>query len=171
MAQTVEKTQDKLSRRYGAALRVVVAALLFTLLLVALASAGVLTGSLNFNPTLAGALRITIVFLGIGAVVFRRTRFSAMRLQDIAALRGESGLLETLQWTTIYVALIGGAIALLGFVISMMTVWTDMLWLGGIAVIVLLYAYPRRAAWQRVVEALGEEANGEAGRAAKGTIA
>ena len=170
MAQTVENTQDDLSRRYGSTLRVVVAAFLFTLLLVALAAAGVLTGSLNFSPTLAGALRITIVFLGIGAFVFRRTRFSAMRLQDIAALRGESGLLETLQWTTIYVALIGGAIALLGFVISMMSVWTDMLWLGGIAVIVLLYAYPRRASWERVVSAAGGEA-GEAGRAAKGTIA
>ena len=170
MAQTVENTQDELSRRYGAALRAVVAAFLFTLLLVALAAAGVLTGSRNFNPTLAGALRIAIVFLGVGAVVFRRTKFAAMRLQDIAALRGESGLLETLQWTTVYVALIGGAIALLGFVISMMTVWTDMLWLGGIAFIVLLYAYPRRASWERVVSAAGGEA-GEAERAAKGTIA
>jgi len=42
--------------------------------------------------------------------------------------------------------------------------------LAGIAVIVLLYAYPRRASWERVVSAAGGEA-GEAGRAAKGTIA
>jgi hypothetical protein len=144
---------------------------LLTLLLIGLASAGILAGSLNFNPSLAGALRISIIFLGVGAVVFRRTRFSAMRLQDVAALRGASGLLETLQRTTIYVALAGGLIALLGFVMNMMTgIWTDMLWLGVIAIAVLLYAYPRRAAWQSVVVATGPTPV-DTGRAAKGTIA
>src|SRR5204863_203089 len=118
------------------------AAILLTLLLVALALSGVLDGALGFSPIVANTLRISIIFLAFGAFAFRRTRFSAMRLQDIAALRGTSGLLETLQWTTISVALI-----------------------------VLLYCYPRRAAWQKVVEALGEETTGEAGRAAKGTIA
>jgi hypothetical protein len=169
VANTVETTQDEFSRKYGAALRVVGAAFLFTLLLVALSFAGVLVGSRSFNPTIVGTLRIIIVFLGVGAVIFRRTRFSVMRLQDIAALRGEAGLLETLYSTTAFVALIGGAIALAGFVITMMTVWTDMLWLGGIAVIVLLYAYPRRSAWAKVVRATTGE-DGEAGRAVKGTI-
>src|SRR5436305_13176093 len=87
VANTVETTQDEFSRRYGAALRVVGAAFLFTLLLVALSFAGVLVGSRSFNPTIVGTLRIVIVFLGVGAVIFRRTRFSVMRLQDIAALR------------------------------------------------------------------------------------
>jgi hypothetical protein len=169
--QTVESTQSELARRHGAAVRVVLGVFVFTLVLVALALAGVGVGSLNFNPTLAGVLRITVVFLGIGSLVFRRTRFSAMRLRDIAALRGASGLLETLQITTVCVALIGGVVALLGFAISMMTGdGKDMVYFGVIAAAVLLYAYPRRDAWQSVVAAAAQE-SGEAGQAAKGTIA
>jgi hypothetical protein len=62
-------------------------------------------------------------------------------------------------------------IALMGFVISMMTgVGTHMIYFGIIAVVVLFYAYPRRASWQSVVAALDSE-SGEAGQAAKGTIA
>lgn len=171
MPQIVESTQDELTRRHSAAARLVFTTFLFTLLLVVAALTGFFAGSLNYNQTLVGSLAITIVFLGIGAVVFRRTRFSAMRLQDIAALRGASGLLETLQWTTVYVALVGGVIALLGFCIYLMTgVWSGMLWFGGIAAIVLLYAYPRRAAWASVVRDLADNA-GEVGDAAKGTIA
>jgi hypothetical protein len=172
VSQAVESTQDELARRHRAAARVVAAVFLFTLALVALAFAVASRLPLNFDPTVANALRLAIVFLGVGAVVFRRTKFSAMRLRDIAALRGASGLLETLQWTTVHVALTGGVVALLGFVISLMTgSWTDMLYLGVIAVAVLLYGYPRRAAWQSVVAAAGEVEPGETGRAAKGTTA
>jgi hypothetical protein len=171
LAQSVESTHGELERNHSAAVSVVRAMAVLTLLLILLALSGVLAGAIRFNPITANTLRFTIVFLGVGAVVFRRTRFSAMRLQDIAALRGAAGLLATLRTTTIIVALIGGVIALLGFLISMMTgVGTDMLYLGVIAVAVLLYCYPRRAAWQAVVR---ETAGGDADpvRAAKGTIA
>lgn len=170
MSQAVESTQDEVTRRHRATVRVIVAAFAFTLLLVALALSRALGGYVTFDPTLANALRFAIVFLGVGAVAFRRTRFSSMRIRDIGALRGARGLLDTLQTTTMMVALIGAVIALLGFVISIMTdAWTDMLWLGGIAVAVLVYGYPRRAAWQSVVDAAAE--NGDAGQTAKGTIA
>jgi hypothetical protein len=171
LSQTVESTQAELERRHSAAVRVVFAVGLFTVLLMALALTNVLAGKLAFNPTTANTLRFVIVFLGVGAVFFRRTRFSAMRLQDIAALRGPRGLLETLQTTTVIVAVIAAVVAALGFLISMMTAaGTDMLYLGVIAIAVLLYAYPRRAAWEAVVRATSD---GEADpvRAAKGTIA
>lgn len=171
MAQTVEGTQGELERRHAAAVRVVVAVFVFTLLLVALALSGVVAGSVRFHPTTANALRFAIVFLGVGAVVFRRTRFSAMRLQDIAALRGAPGLLATLHSTTVSVALIGGVIALLGFLISVMTGFgTDMIYMGVIAAAVLLYCYPRRAAWQAVVRAT-TDGDADPVQAAKGTIA
>lgn len=171
MTQTVDGTQAELERRHAAAVRVVYGVFLFTLLLVAVALSGILGGALPFDPTMANSLRFAIVFLGVGAVVFRRTRFSAMRLQDIAALRGPNGLLETLQMTTVYVAIIGGLIALLGFCISLMTgAGTDMIYLGVIAAAVLLYCYPRRAAWQTVVRALAQ-GGGDPVQAAKGTIA
>lgn len=170
MAQTVEGTpQGELERRHAAAARVVLAVLVFTALLMGLALAGVFAEAIRFNPVTANALRFVIIFLGVGAIVFRRTRFSPMRLQDIGALRGPSGLLRTLETTTVTVALIGGLIALLGFVITMMTGFgTDMLYLGVIAVAVLLYCYPRRAAWRTVVAA-AERGEGDPVRAAKGT--
>ena len=169
MAQTVEGTQGELERRHASAARVVKAVALFILLLMVLALTGVGAGAIRFDPTAANTLRFLIVFLGIGAIVFRRTRFSAMRLRDIGALRGPSGLLRTLETTTVTVALIGALIALLGFAISVMTgVGTDMLYLGVIAVAVLIYCYPRRAAWRSVVGA-AERGEGDPGRAAKGT--
>lgn len=171
MAPTVEGTQGELERRHSAAANVVKLAGVFTLFMVLLAVSEVLSGAVRFNPTAANTLRFVIVFLGVGAIVFRRTRFSAMRLQDVAALRGASGLLETLQTTTVIVAAIAALIAALGLLISVMTgAGTDMLYLGAIAAAVLLYAYPRRAAWAAVVRAL---ADGDADpvRAAKGTTA
>jgi hypothetical protein len=170
LAQTAEGTpQGELERRHAAAARVVQAVGLLTLLLLALALTGVLGGAIRFNPATANSLRIIIVFLGVGAIVYRRTKFSAMRLQDIGALRGAAGLLRTLQATTVTVALIGGLIALLGFLISLMTGFgTDMLYFGVIAAAVLLYCYPRRAAWRAVVAA-AERGDADPVRAAKGT--
>jgi hypothetical protein len=171
VAQNADNAQDELARSHGAAVRAVFAVFLFTLLLVALAFVVAPRVSLTFNPTLANTLRFIIVFLGVGAVYFRRTKFSAMRLRDIAALRGTPGLLQTLQRTTVLVALIGAVIAALGFYISLMTGdWKDMLYLGVIAVAVLLYCYPRRAAWASVVDATADPSGG-AESAAKGTIA
>ena len=162
MAQNADNAQnDELARRHGAAVRIVFAVFLFTVLLAVLALVLAPRSTLAFNPTLANSLRLTIVAIGIGSVYFRRTKFSAMRLRDIGALRGASGLLETLQRTTVTVAVFGAVIAALGFYISLMTGdGKDMLYLGAIAVAVLLYCYPRRAAWASVVNAAAEPSGG-----------
>lgn len=171
MAQSVDSTQGELERRRAAAVRVVSVVFMSTLGLGALALVIAPRLSFNSSPLAANSLLFVILFFGLGAVVFRRTRFSAMRLQDIAALRGASGLLATLERTTIYVALIGGGIAVMGFIFSLMTGdGTNMLYPGVIAVAVLLYCYPRRAAWQSVVRALAQ-GDSDPVRAAKGTIA
>ena len=156
MTPAAESVSDELKRRHHAALTVVGAMLALTVLLVALAVAGVrllLPASLA-APTLDITLRITILIFGLGVVALRRTRFASMRLQDIAALRGPSGLLATLERTTVLLALLGGAIAVMGFLLTLMTdSWLDALCAGGIAVAILFYCYPRRAAWQRVLQA------------------
>jgi hypothetical protein len=101
--------------------------------------------------------RIGVPILGLGAVVWRRTKFSAIRLQDILALRGINGLLATLQRTTVQVALMGGAIAIMGFIVTMLTgLFFYMLGAGIIALAVLLYCYPRRSAWESVVRGIEE---------------
>jgi hypothetical protein len=171
VAETAEHAQGELTRRHRAAVRAVVGVLVSIVVLVALALSGALGTAASQNPLLVGALRIGIFFFGVGAIAYRRTRFSAMRLQDIAGLRGASGLLETLQRTTVNVALIGGAIALMGFALHLLTgVWTEMVWAAVVAFAVIFYAYPRRDAWRRVVEATEQNGEGPT-RAAKGTIA
>jgi cytochrome c biogenesis factor len=172
MAQTSESIQVELVRRHRTAAMIVGALLGLTLALVG--TAFVAATSLHrqdYDPSLAMALWISILIFGLGSFVLRRARFQTMRLQDIAALRGLSGLLATLQGTTIQIAFIGGAIALMGFVVMIMTGNKyDMLRAGGVAVIVLLYSYPQRSTWQRVLRAAEESGNADPSPA-KGIVA
>lgn len=165
--------QSELVRRHRVAAMIVRAFIVLTVALIAVALTGrsPSIGQGNPDPTMVWFLRITIVILGMGAVTLRRTRFTPMRLQDIAALRGISGLLQTLQNTTIQVALLGGLIAILGFVLMMLTgVVDNMVFIGIAALAVLLYCYPRRAAWQRVVHGI-EQAGDANDTPAKGRVA
>ena len=109
------------------------------------------------DPSIIMGLWIAILIFGLGAFVLRRTRFAAMRLKDIAALNGMSGLLKSLQDTTIQIAFIGGAIALMGFIVTILTAdWTSMLRAAGVSAIVLIYGYPFRSAWERVARQLSD---------------
>ncbi|HEY8184503.1 MAG TPA: hypothetical protein VIF64_00450 [Pyrinomonadaceae bacterium] len=101
-------------------------------------------------PSLEIALRVSILIFGLGAIALRRTQFAKMRLQDIAALQGPSGLLITLQRTTLRVALIGILIGALGFGATLMTGLPVYSYQAGVvAVAVLLYGYPVRSAWEQ----------------------
>ena len=152
MTAISKSAQDELARRYRTTSMVVIG---FLILDVALMTIAFFAGNALYrpgDPSIIMGLWIAILIFGLGAFVVRRTRFAAMRLKDVAALRGVSGLLKTLQDTTIQVASIGGAIALMGFVLTMLTGdWTNMLRSGGVAAIVLIYCFPFRSAWERVV--------------------
>lgn len=171
--QTSTDVQSELIRRHRVTAMVVRAFLVVTVALIAVAFTGraPALGKGNPDPTSIWFLRITIVILGIGAVSLRRTRFTAMRLQDIAAVRGLSGLLQTLQNTTLQVSVLGLLIALMGFVLMMMTgVVDNMIFIGIAALAVLIYCYPRRRSWQRVVH--GIQLEGDANDTpAKGRVA
>jgi len=158
MTSNSQNVQDELSRRYRKASIVVVAFLVLDVGLAVLAFFASNSIYRAGDPSLIVGLWIAILVFGLGAFVIRRTKFAAMRLTDIAALKGVSALLKTLQDTTIQVAAIGGAIALMGFVITILTAdWTNMLRAGGVAAIVLIYCYPFRGAWQRVVTQLADK--------------
>jgi hypothetical protein len=75
-----------------------------------------------------------------------------MRLQDIAGLAGASGLLQTLEKTTIQVALFAVTITAIGFISTLLTGndWYTY-WASAIAVILLLYGYPMKGAWNVTV--------------------
>jgi hypothetical protein len=104
------------------------------------------------NPPLDVGVRIVILILGLGAVVWRRTKFQAMRLQDIAGLAGVTGLIKTLEKTTVQIALLGALIAAIGFVATLMTGNERYsYWAGAIAVVVFIYSYPTKSSWLRAL--------------------
>jgi anaerobic C4-dicarboxylate transporter len=151
---TEQKTsvQSELERRHKATATTVLSLLIGVVLLcvMALVSKRFLTE--RSHPSLEMAVLITILIFGLGAIAFRRTKFAAMRLQDIAALKGPVGLLITLQRTTLQVAFIGTSTAVIGFVTTLITGDPSYTYRGGvIAVAVLLYCYPVRTSWEKAV--------------------
>src|SRR5688572_758572 len=151
--QPTSNVQSELVQRHKATARTVQGLLIGVVLLCVLAfvSKKFITG--QTNPSLHMAVLITILVLGLGAIAFRRTRFATMRLQDIAGLRGASGLLITLQRTTLQIALIGAAAAAVGFVATLLTGDASYTYRAGfVALAVLLYCYPIRKSWEKAVQ-------------------
>jgi hypothetical protein len=162
---TKVSTQEELVRRHRISAIAVIATLFFAL-------AMMLVGYLHKFPlvpssySVAQALWVAIAMFGLGSVALRRAKFSAMRLNDIAALRGMSGLLATLQNTTLLLAVLGDAIVVMGFTVTMMANdWIHIRNAGVIAIGVMLYSYPSRTAWQRVVQGIEKKGNANAASA------
>ena len=144
--------QSELIRRHKTTATTVLSLLVAVVLLGVLAFVSQKFLTQRNNPSLDIAVRISILIFGLGAIALRRTQFAKMRLQDIAALQGASGLLITLQRTTLRVAVIGIVIAALGFVATLMTGLPLYTYQAGVvAVAVLLYGYPVRASWEQAV--------------------
>jgi hypothetical protein len=155
MTPTPEGWSNELSRRHRTAMMVVIGFLILDIVLLAIAYLAADRLFRPRDPSLTIALWIAILIFGLGAFVLRRTRFAPMRLKDIAALKGTGGLLKTLQDTTIQIACIGGAIALMGFMLVILNGdWTYMLRAAGVSAIVLIYCYPFRNAWERAARQL-----------------
>ena len=150
--------QNELVRKHRSAALTVYAFLALNLVLVAIAYLAKDRIYRPGAPSTVMGLWIAVLVFGLGAFVIRRTRFAVMRLKDITALRGVSGLLKTLHGTTIQIAFLAGAISLMGFVITILKGdWTDMVRAAGVSAIVLIYCFPFRSAWQRTVQQLTPE--------------
>ena len=138
--QSAISSTPELGRRHKATRTAVISLLIGVVLLCVLAYVSKRFLIPRGNPSLDIAVRITILIFGLGAVALRRTKFAAMRLQDIGALKGASGLLITLQRTTLQVAGLGTVIALVGFIATLMTANDFYAYGAGlVAVGVLLY--------------------------------
>ena len=152
MEPTSPEAQAELTRRHKSAATTVVGLLVATVLLSVVAFLSDAYLIETANPPLDIAVRIVILILGLGAVVWRRTKFQAMRLQDIAGLGGVPALIKTLEKTTVQIALIGASIAAIGFIATLMTGNERYsYWAGAIAVVVFIYSYPTRSSWLKTM--------------------
>jgi hypothetical protein len=148
----IPEGESELVRRHTATARTVLAMLIGVVLLCGVAYVSKKFLTQRTNPSLDMAVRISILIFGLSSIALRRTRFSAMRLQDIGSLQGPAGLLATLQRTTIQVALLAAVVALIGFSGTLFTGNDFYTYAGGVvAIAVLLYAYPVRRAWEVAV--------------------
>jgi hypothetical protein len=100
------------------------------------------------DPPLHMAVQILILALGLGSIIWRRTKFAGARLQDIAGVNGVSGLVRTLEKTTLQLAVLAAGIAIVGFVATLMTGSEFYTYRGAaVALLVLIFYYPKKSAW------------------------
>ena len=152
MEPTSPEAQAELSRRHKSAATTVLGLLVATILLSVVAFLARPYLVEKPNLVLDMAVRIVILILGLGSVVWRRTKFQPMRLQDIAGLAGVTGLLKTLEKTTVQLALLGAGIASIGFISTLITEFAAYTyWAGAIAVVVFIYCYPTKSSWLRAL--------------------
>ena len=145
--------QAELLRRHKSSATTVLSLLVAVILLSVLAFVGQKFLTQRNNSSLDIAARVGMLIFGLGAIALRRTRFAKMRLEDIAALRGASGLIISLQKTTMLVTMIGVAVALIGLISTLMTGATIYTYQAGVvAAAVLLYGYPVRSSWEQAVK-------------------
>ena len=96
---------------------------------------------------------VAAVFLALGSIALRRAQLRRLRLDVVAGLRGVAGLVNHFMQVAVVSAALAEIIGVLAFVIVFFGGGqSDVLRLGVVALAVTLYAYPRRAAWQRAVD-------------------
>lgn len=153
MASTSPDVQAELTRRHKRASTTVISLLVASILLSIIAFLG--RSYYTERPSgraLDMAVRLAALFLGLGAIAWRRNKFQAMRLQDIVGLHGPSGLLRTLEKTTLQLALLGIGVTIIGFLMTLYT-GNDLYtyWATAISLVVLVYSYPTKSSWSRAL--------------------
>ena len=153
-----EAQQDDgyVGRKYGTTAIVFLSQIVFSIVLTVVAAVVVRgraeTETANANVT---AIWVLIIFIAVGALLARRFFFSWERLKNTKLLRGQDGLLQTLQMNAILLGAISEFVAILGFVITIMSGSAyDMIRAEAGALITFLINFPRKSVWSRIVESL-----------------
>lgn len=149
MNQLSEQKQIELDSRYNRTMIVFFAQVATTVFLTAIAWFVAGQTDAAAPQTLPNVLWIVLLVIAIGAFLLRRVMFNPQVLRDTATIKGATGVIKNLQFKTILIAALGETVALIGFVISLMTGDKyDMLRAAAIALIVFFISFPRKKGWQ-----------------------
>jgi nitrate/nitrite transporter NarK len=156
MNETQQLDDGSVGRKYGTTAIVFLSQIVFSVVLTVVAAVIIRgrseTEAANVNIT---AIWVLIIFVAVGALLARRFFYSWERLKNVKLLRGPDGLLQTLQTNAILLGAISEFVAILGFVITIMSGSVyDMVRAEAVALITFLINFPRKSVWSRIVESL-----------------
>ncbi len=158
MQNSPEQIAGELGKRYRATSLIVVGQIVATLSLIGIAWLIAPRIDLDITQQTTTALWVLIIFAVIGVFLLRRILFNWQRLGNINLTKGVSGLLSALQTHTILLGVLTEVIAIVGFLISVMTGDKfEMFRAGAIALIVFLMIFPRKKMWKTIVSGLNKE--------------
>lgn len=152
MNELSPEIQIELEKRYRTAAFVFIAQIATTLILIVVAWFLAQTSDNDATSQSLFTLWLVILFLAIGTFILRRALFNWGRLTNIAVLKGIPGLIQTLQTNAILLGSLGELIAIIGFLLTILSgdKW-EMFRAGAVALIVFLANFPRKTTWRKIV--------------------
>ncbi len=157
MQNSSEQLAGELGKRYQTTSLIVVGQIIATLILIAVSWLIAPRIDLDITQQTTDALWIFIVLTAVGVFLLRRILFNWAKLRNINLTKGVKGLIATLQTYTILLGTLTVVIAIVGFLISVMTGNKfEMFRAGAIALVVFLVIFPRKKMWETIVSGLNK---------------
>jgi hypothetical protein len=154
LSPEVQREVDTAYRRTLIIMLAVGASILLLLILNFLLSGRIGPKSDGDFTNLRLAFTAIVSFLALGSITLRRVMFQSMRLEIIWTTGGIKGLLQHLSKTSVLLAGITEAAAVLGLVFGIISGDSGSgTWLILVGLAVFLVAFPRRNSWLRVAAA------------------
>lgn len=153
---TTEQRQisaDELNRRLRRARFISYGGFALTLLLIAVSYLfGQRLTTEKAAPQLTSILWGLLLGLAIAAFIWRRTRYSTLRIKNVETLGGGRGLIDFLERTSVTLALGGIVIAVIGFIAALFSSdFIDAVRGTLVSLIVLVISLPRTYLWRKAL--------------------
>ena len=155
MKEISPENQALLDKRYTSTMIIVFAQIATTVALTVVAWISLPKIDLPIPQESVSTLWVAVLFIAIGSFLLRRLFVGWDRLKNVTLLSGVKGLLVKLQTNTIILGALAEMVAIIGFVISIVTgSAADMFRAAAIALVVFLVNFPRKAVWRTIVASL-----------------
>lgn len=155
MTEISPENRSELEKRYRTT-TIVIAFQIFTVIILIIAAWFAAQSSNNsVSDQTITTLWVAVLFIAVGAFLARRMLFGWERLKNTVLLKGVKGLIQTLQTNSIILGAIGEIVALMGFLIALLSgnKW-EMFRAGAIALVVFLANFPRKSVWEKIISNL-----------------